>query len=260
MPIIRTRSVARHASVAVTTSAWRRRAWITKHPNVNRAASATGTSTNDITSPPFEIPPKSGRPSDMRRAGAPRHGGFCCTATEGRAQTCLARNSQAAGNERHARRSHDAARMSVADFPCAAPCPSRSRSHQERDTAMGLLVDGVWRDQWYDTAATGGRFERKASAFRNWVTADGAPGPSGEGGFRAEPGRYHLYVSLACPWAHRTLIGRALKGLEAAVTVSVVDPHMGSEGWVFGDTPGATPDPIHDARRLYEVYLAADPA
>ena len=123
---------------------------------------------------------------------------------------------------------------------------------------MGLLVDGVWRDQWYDTASTGGRFERKASTFRNWVTADGAPGPTGEGGFRAEPGRYHLYVSLACPWAHRTLIGRALKGLEDAVSVSVVDPHMGEEGWVFGDTPGATPDPLHGARRLYEVYLAAD--
>ena len=125
---------------------------------------------------------------------------------------------------------------------------------------MGLLVDGVWRDQWYDTAATGGRFERKASTFRNWVTADGAPGPTGEGGFRAEPGRYHLYVSLACPWAHRTLIGRALKGLEDAISVSVVDPHMGEEGWVFGNTPGATPDSINGASRLYEVYLAADPA
>ncbi|WP_375465230.1 glutathione S-transferase family protein [uncultured Methylobacterium sp.] len=125
---------------------------------------------------------------------------------------------------------------------------------------MGLLVEGVWQDRWYDTKATGGRFERKASAFRNWVTADGAPGPSGEGGFRAEPGRYHLYVSLACPWAHRTLIVRALKGLEDAVSVSVVDPHMGAEGWVFGASPGATPDPVNGASRLYEVYLAADPA
>ncbi|MDP4024537.1 glutathione S-transferase family protein [Methylobacterium sp. NEAU 140] len=124
---------------------------------------------------------------------------------------------------------------------------------------MGLLVDGVWHDRWYDTAATGGRFERQASAFRNWVTADGAPGPSGTGGFRAEPGRYLLYVSLACPWAHRTLIGRALKGLEGAIGVSVVDPLMGAQGWVFGDTPGATPDPIHGAARLYEVYRAADP-
>ena len=95
---------------------------------------------------------------------------------------------------------------------------------------MGLLVDGVWQDQWYDTKSTGGRFERKASAFRNWVTADGAPGLSGEGGFAAEPGRYHLYVSLACPWAHRALIVRALKGLEDAISISIVDPHMGSEG------------------------------
>ncbi|WP_375454143.1 glutathione S-transferase family protein [uncultured Methylobacterium sp.] len=125
---------------------------------------------------------------------------------------------------------------------------------------MGLLVDGVWQDRWYDTASSGGRFERKASAFRNWVTADGARGPSGEGGFAAAPGRYHLYVSLACPWAHRTLIVRALKCLEDAVSVSVVDPHMGAEGWVFGDSPGATPDTVNGASRLYEIYLAADPA
>lgn len=125
---------------------------------------------------------------------------------------------------------------------------------------MGLLVDGIWQDRWYDTKATGGRFERKASAFRNWVTADGAAGPSGIGGFTAEPGRYHLYVSLACPWAHRTLIVRAVKGLEEAVPVSVVDPHMGAEGWVFGDSPGATPDTVNGTTRLYEVYLAADPA
>ncbi|MGY2048580.1 glutathione S-transferase family protein [Methylobacterium sp. JK268] len=125
---------------------------------------------------------------------------------------------------------------------------------------MGLLVDGVWQDQWYDTKATGGRFVRKDSAFRNWVTRDGAAGPSGEGGFPAVAGRYHLYVSLACPWAHRTLIVRALKGLEEAISVSVVDPHMGAEGWVFGDSPGATPDSVNGARRLYEVYLKADPS
>lgn len=120
---------------------------------------------------------------------------------------------------------------------------------------MGLLVDGVWRDQWYDTKKTGGRFERQASRFRNFVTADGTPGPSGEGGFPAEAGRYHLYVSLACPWAHRTLIVRALKGLEDIISVSVVEPHMGAEGWTF-----AAPDPVLGKTRLHEVYTAADPA
>ncbi len=124
---------------------------------------------------------------------------------------------------------------------------------------MGLLVDGVWHDQWYDTKETGGRFVRKDAAYRNWVTPDGAPGPSGEGGFPAESGRYHLYVSLACPWAHRTLIVRALKGLDEAISVSVVDPLMGAEGWVFGDSPGAGPDTVNGATRLYEVYLRADP-
>ncbi|GLK76858.1 glutathione-dependent reductase [Methylopila jiangsuensis] len=124
---------------------------------------------------------------------------------------------------------------------------------------MGLLVDGVWRDQWYDTAKTGGRFERQASRFRNWVTADGAPGPSGDGGFRAEADRYHLYVSLACPWAHRTLIFRRLKRLEDLIPVSVVDPRMGEDGWVFGDFPEATPDAVNGASKLYEVYLRAEP-
>lgn len=124
---------------------------------------------------------------------------------------------------------------------------------------MGLLVDGIWHDQWYDTRKTGGRFVREDAQFRNWVTADGRPGPSGEGGFEAEPGRYHLYVSYACPWAHRTLIFRALKRLENAVTVSVVDPRMGTNGWEFGDFPGSTPDEVNAKSRLYEVYLTAKP-
>lgn len=130
---------------------------------------------------------------------------------------------------------------------------------------MGLLVEGKWVDKWYDTKSTGGRFERTVTRFRNWITADGAPGPSGEGGFPAEAGRYHLYVSLACPWAHRTLIMRALKGLEEVISVSVVDPFMGGEGWVFADhaehrSEGATTDSVLGKPRLYEVYLAADPA
>ena len=124
---------------------------------------------------------------------------------------------------------------------------------------MGLLVDGQWRDQWYDTG-TSGRFERKASSFRNWVTPAGEAGPSGQGGFAAEAGRYHLYVSLACPWAHRTLIMRARKGLEAAIPVSVVNWHMGERGWTFAPGPGVVPDPIHGAEVLYQVYQAADPA
>lgn len=123
---------------------------------------------------------------------------------------------------------------------------------------MGLLIDGEWRDQWYDTDKTGGRFERKESAFRSWVTADGSAGPSGAAGFKAESGRYHLYVSLACPWAHRTLILRALKGLEDAVSVSVVHWLMGEDGWSFEPGPGVVADPIHDATHLRDVYLAAD--
>lgn len=122
---------------------------------------------------------------------------------------------------------------------------------------MGLLVNGRWQDQWYDTKASGGRFLRKESAFRNWVTPDGSPGPSGEGGFKAEPGRYHLYVSLACPWAHRALIMRARRGLERAIGLSVVHWHMGENGWTFEEGPGVIPDPIHHARFLHEVYTAA---
>ncbi len=122
---------------------------------------------------------------------------------------------------------------------------------------MGMLVDGVWRDVWYDTSATGGRFVRTDSQFRSWVTPDGSAGPSGEAGFPAEPGRYHLYVSLACPWAHRTLIVRALKGLEAMVPVSVVHWLMREDGWTFADGPGVIPDPVHGARFLHQVYTAA---
>jgi len=125
---------------------------------------------------------------------------------------------------------------------------------------MGRLVDGVWRDEWYDTKATGGAFRRSTTAFRNWITPDGAPGPSGRGGFGAERGRYHLYVSLACPWAHRTLIFRNLKGLEDLIGVSVVHPDMLSEGWTFAtDFPGATGDRLHGLPFLRDLYLKADP-
>jgi putative glutathione S-transferase len=130
---------------------------------------------------------------------------------------------------------------------------------RKRDT-MGFLINGVWRDQWYDTEKTGGRFVREESAFRNWITPDGSAGPTGEGGFKAEPGRYHLYVSYACPWAHRTLIFRALKGLEEMISVDVVHPLMAGEGWTFAeDFPGATGDSINGAERLYEVYQRAKP-
>jgi glutathionyl-hydroquinone reductase len=124
---------------------------------------------------------------------------------------------------------------------------------------MGLLVDGVWQDQWYDTKSAGGRFVRKDSAFRNWITQDGSPGPTGTGGFKAAPERYHLYVSLACPWAHRTLIMSKLKGLDRMIGVSVVHWLMLDHGWTFADGPGVIPDPIHGARYLHQVYTAAKP-
>ncbi len=124
---------------------------------------------------------------------------------------------------------------------------------------MGLLQNGKWVDQWYDTKSSGGRFVRKASSFRNWITTDGSPGASGTGGFTAEPGRYHLYVSLACPWAHRTLIFRTLKGLEEIISLSVVHWHMSEQGWTFAPSEGVIADPIHDAQYLHQVYTAADP-
>ena len=125
---------------------------------------------------------------------------------------------------------------------------------------MGLLIEGEWHDTWYDTQSTGGKFKRQESSFRNWVTADGAPGPSGEGGFKAESGRYHLYVSYACPWAHRALIFRRLKGLEEHIGISAVHPLMKRDGWTFGtDFPGATGDRLLGHRFLREVYQAAEP-
>lgn len=125
---------------------------------------------------------------------------------------------------------------------------------------MGRLIDGEWSREWYDTKSTGGAFKRDTSRFRNWVTRDGSAGPSGEGGFAAEAGRYHLYVSYACPWAHRTLIFRALKGLEGLIDVSVVHPDMLGDGWTFADDfPGATGDTLHGARFMREVYTRADP-
>ena len=124
---------------------------------------------------------------------------------------------------------------------------------------MGLLIDGHWHDQWYDTKSNQGRFVRSESQFRNWVTATGEAGPTGESGFKAEPGRYHLYVSLACPWAHRTLIMRALKGLEEMISVSVVDYLMAENGWTFEDEmDGATGDRLYGLDYLYQLYLKAD--
>ncbi|MFD1341097.1 glutathione S-transferase family protein [Litorisediminicola beolgyonensis] len=125
---------------------------------------------------------------------------------------------------------------------------------------MGKLVDGEWTDQWYDTKKTGGKFVRSETSFRNWITADGSAGPSGEGGFPAEAGRYHLYVSYACPWAHRTLIFRALKGLEDVIGVSVVHPDMLGDGWTF-DTGfrGATGDDLYGLPFARDIYLKADP-
>lgn len=125
---------------------------------------------------------------------------------------------------------------------------------------MGQLVDGTWHDEWYDTESTGGRFQRSVTAWRNWITPDGRPGPTGEGGFATESGRYHLYVSYACPWAHRALIFRALKGLAPHIDISVVHPDMLSEGWTFGtDFAGATGDRLFGLPFLRDIYLRADP-
>ncbi|MGP4864230.1 glutathione S-transferase family protein [Psychrobacter sp. T6-5] len=124
---------------------------------------------------------------------------------------------------------------------------------------MGLLVDGKWQDKWYDTEENGGRFEREDAGFRNWVTVDGSAGPTGVGGFKAESDRYHLYVSLACPWAHRTLVYRKLKGLEDIIPISVVHPFMGEHGWTFTEGEGVIADPLIHADYAYELYIKAKP-
>ncbi len=124
---------------------------------------------------------------------------------------------------------------------------------------MGLLVDGVWQDEQHSTRTPGGRFVRPTTRFRNWVTQDGSPGPTGVGGFAAARGRYHLYVALPCPWAHRTVIMRMLKGLEDVVSMSVLEPLYGPHGWRFGTSPGTSPDSVNGASELAEIYLRADP-
>lgn len=124
---------------------------------------------------------------------------------------------------------------------------------------MGLLINGQWHDTWYDTRSTRGRFVRPDTRFRNWITPDGSPGPAGSGGFPAAAGRYHLYVSYACPWAHRTLIFRKLKGLESMISLSVVHWFMGDHGWTFDTGENTIPDHVNQAHYLYEIYLAAQP-
>ncbi|MGB2692063.1 MAG: glutathione S-transferase family protein [Thermodesulfobacteriota bacterium] len=118
---------------------------------------------------------------------------------------------------------------------------------------MGLLIEGKWQDKWYDTKSTGGRFVRKDSQFRDWITADGSSG------FKAEPGRYHLYVSLACPWAHRTLILRKIKKLENIISLSIVDPLMEENGWEFSDYEGSIPDIINRSDYLHQIYTTSKP-
>lgn len=124
---------------------------------------------------------------------------------------------------------------------------------------MGLLVDGKWQDEWYDTESSGGKFERSAAKFRNWITPDGSAGPSGAGGFKAEAGRYHLYVSYACPWAHRALIFRQIKGLSDLIGVSAVHPDMLGDGWTFEtDDHGANGDDLFGLPFARDLYVKAD--
>ena len=119
---------------------------------------------------------------------------------------------------------------------------------------MGLLVNGQWQDKWYDTDSSDGKFQREAAQLRNWITSDGSAGETGEGGFKAEAGRYHLYVSLACPWAHRTLIFRTLKKLDELISVSVVSPDMLVNGWEFDKNNHSTGDALFASDYLHQVY------
>lgn len=124
---------------------------------------------------------------------------------------------------------------------------------------MGLLVNGQWQDKWYDTDSTGGHFKRTEAVFRHWITADGSASPTGDSGFKAEAGRYHLYASYACPWVHRVLIYQALKGLESMIDVSYVHWFMGDQGWTFApDEHGIVGDRLLNKQKMYEVYTAAD--
>jgi putative glutathione S-transferase len=137
--------------------------------------------------------------------------------------------------------------------------PPRTTQDDKECSPMGQLIDGVWHDTNTTEVKKDGQFVRQASAFRSWITEDGAPGPTGEGGFKAETGRYHLYVSLACPWAHRALIYRSVLGLEHAISVSVVHPVNMENGWEFSPYEGATPDQVNNARFMHQVYTEADP-
>ncbi len=123
---------------------------------------------------------------------------------------------------------------------------------------MGYLINGEWHDKWRNTEAKDGSFDRPDAKVRNWITATGEPGPSGDGGFKAEAGRYHLYIANSCPWAHRTMIFRHLKGLEDLISVSVVNPISGANGWTFEDGHGVVPDPEFAAALLYEIYQRSD--
>ena len=125
-----------------------------------------------------------------------------------------------------------------------------------------MLVDGKWIENWQPVqkADKDGRFVRQTSSFRNWITPDGAPGPTGEGGFTTEPGRYRLYVALICPWASRALIARKLKGLDHIIPVTVVNPTLTDQGWSFGGFPGADGDPLFGSRYMHEIYTQADPS